>query len=80
MQLFAGELTNQNRKYYEVNDNIIYLQQSNILCTTFCLVFTCDEVRFMINIYFFTSLFFLYFGKVKEFREIWQYIFFLTYR
>ena len=26
MQLFAGELTNQNREYYEVNDNSIYMQ------------------------------------------------------
>ena len=25
MQLFAGELTNQNREYYKVNDNDIYL-------------------------------------------------------
>ena len=25
MQLFAGELTNQNREYYKVNDNINYL-------------------------------------------------------
>ena len=24
MQLFAGELTNQNREYYKVNDNGIY--------------------------------------------------------
>ena len=25
MQLFAGELTNQNREYYKVNDNEYYL-------------------------------------------------------
>ena len=25
MHLFAGELTNQNREYYKVNDNRIYL-------------------------------------------------------
>ena len=25
MQLFAGELTNQNREYYKVNDNIKYV-------------------------------------------------------
>ena len=25
MQLFAGELTNQNREYYEVNDNELLL-------------------------------------------------------
>ena len=24
MQLFAGELTNQNQEYYKVNDNISY--------------------------------------------------------
>ena len=24
MQLFAGELTNQNREYYKVNDNVTY--------------------------------------------------------
>ena len=24
MQLFAGELTNQNREYYKVNDNNFY--------------------------------------------------------
>ena len=26
MQLFAGELTNQNREYYKVNDNNNYLR------------------------------------------------------
>ena len=26
MQLFAGELTNQNQEYYKVNDNIQYLE------------------------------------------------------
>ena len=30
MQLFAGELTNQNREYYKVNDNSNYLTK-NIL-------------------------------------------------
>ena len=25
VQLFAGELTNQNREYYKVNDNSLYL-------------------------------------------------------
>ena len=25
MQLFAGELTNQNQEYYKVNDKIYYL-------------------------------------------------------
>ena len=30
-------------------------------------LFTCDEVRFLVNIYFFTSLLLLYFGKVKKY-------------
>ena len=29
MQLFAGELTNQNREYYKVNDKYMY-------CSTYC--------------------------------------------
>ena len=28
MQLFAGELTNQNREYYKVNDNIQLLDET----------------------------------------------------
>ena len=31
MQLFAGELTNQNREYYKVNDNKRY--QLDFLCS-----------------------------------------------
>ena len=31
MQLFAGELTNQNREYYKVNDNMRYLCSTPIL-------------------------------------------------
>ena len=34
MQLFAGELTNQNREYYKVNDNKQEL---------------CDSIRTVIN-------------------------------
>ena len=30
MQLFAGELTNQNREYYKVNDNIIYFPYGKV--------------------------------------------------
>ena len=34
------------------------------------LLFTCYEVRFLVNIYFFTSLLLLYFGEVKKFKVI----------
>ena len=30
MQLFAGELTNQNREYYEVNDNGNYFNHKKV--------------------------------------------------
>ena len=30
MQLFPGELTNQNREYYKVNDNIKYLKSLKV--------------------------------------------------
>ena len=32
MQLFAGELTNQNREYYKVNDNKNYTEDNEICC------------------------------------------------
>ena len=31
MQLFAGELTNQNREYYKVNDNLSYFTFRKLL-------------------------------------------------
>ena len=41
MQLFAGELTNQNREYYKVNDNIYYslTRLTNIDSATTILIF-----------------------------------------
>ena len=32
MQLFAGELTNQNREYYKVNDNKQLLDEVFVIC------------------------------------------------
>ena len=36
MQLFAGELTNQNREYYKVNDSVLY-----------CIAFHCISLHFI---------------------------------